>query len=935
MDLGELYMRSNEEEPYENMRKTEEKILSLLKKDQKQSKLKLKAEPSRDISHLRDKLKKPTKKSFQPLPTDLPSLKSLAKSSTPKAIKIALPTSPSSPQSYQKKLYLEPISPQTTPNNPQSKTTSYKLLSLSPTPIIEKFPSIEKDLNSQNNIQEIKNLYKWFNTMKNQCEDEESNEIVYTICARELVKQITANSALRGKLLREIIKDQPFVFGEKYKNLLTEFEEYKKEQIPRIKQLKNELNDGICGRQIEVDIMKKEIVDKNFRVKKLENVVEDYKKTIEQVDRKMFYNDDLWKNRLMMVIDEVDYLKKKLADEESLIENLELKRFNSKDEASYEDRVQIKDFLLDIKIDEEVRVEKEPKDEIPILIEEGVDERIDELGKGNEENNERNEENKDEGNEKEGEDNSLCDDKVENEGEILKDAEIKNDAFVEEIKKNPVIKAKKSKKRMKKVKKEDDKVVIENLEKFDIEKSDKVEKHNQTKNIFEKLAEKSTFCESKNHEKLPTLENKLDIIPLENIEDPKSSDQIIITTSTPNNQIIKNNQKPLKPIQIPTITTQSILSDSFPCISPKKILNSQPSPIPSQTVKALKNISFSYTNDKIFEVPSIDEESIQILNPTLKTSKNHQCQEIQTEDFLFEKYLSKLRTIEEHIDKANTEEIENICKNPKNQFIENSINFNQQPIRKQGKRLSLKKNQKNLQRSFTVKQSQNTENITVNKAVNNEEIVCEENDKGIVDEGKEEVMAFINSVSFLTSKITQKKQEILDLDKEISEKAKVLAIINDKRKSVKKKGQKNIDVNRRMTMLKVEKQVSDDKKRLDKQNTSLSPRIKKMGTETFINDNDISPWDEGYEVGYGDGKINGLLKAIEEIKNNKKSGYKLKKNYDSSSLQTLKRKNDKPRASTKNIDPNIFSATKNKPRKTLTSPSFIESTRASIIQNKN
>lgn len=919
MDLGELFMRSNKEEPYANMGKTEEKILSLLKKDHKKSKLKLKTEPSRDISHLRDKLKKPLKKVFQALPTDLPSLKSLAKTSTPKAIKISIPVSPSSPLPYREKLHLDPLSPQATPKTPQSKASSRQLFSLSPTPIIEKFPSIEKDINSPNNIQEIKNLYKWFNTMKNQCEDEESNELVYSICARELIKQITGNSTLRGKVLREIIKDQPFVFGKKYSNLLAEFEEYKNEQKLRIRQLKNEQKDGFCSRQIEVDRMKKEIVEKNYRAKKLENAVEDYRKTTAQIERKLFYNDDLWKNRLIMITDEVDELKKKLADEESLIVDFELKRINSKDEVSYENNVQIGNVMLGKKNDDEVMIEKNIKGEV--MIDKEIKEKFNELG--------RIEEEKGESKDMIGIEDCWCDDEMGNEvvseGEIFKDEEKMNELVEEENKENVLGKVEESKKG-------GNEIFIENLEKLEVEELDKVKKNKQTKNICEEVAEnleKPNFSESKNDEKLLTLKDKVNIFSLNNTENQKNPYH---NTSDPSSKIIQDNQKILKPIKIPNTTTQSILPKPTPHTSLKKILNLEPSPNPSPTIKTPQNVSFSYTNDKIFEVPSIDEESIQILNPN--SSKPHQSQEIQTENFLFEKYLNKLKTIEEHINKANTEEIKHICQSPKNLFIDNNLKSNQQPIRKQEKKLSVKKSQKKFQRSFTVKQSQNNEDVVMNKIINNEEIACKENTKDS-EEGKEEVLAFINSLSFLTSKIVQKKQEISSLDKEITEKAKVLAAINKKKNHLKKKGQKNIDASRRLTLQKSEKQAFEDRKRLDKQNTSLSPRIKKMGTETIINDNDLSPWDEGYEIGYDDGKIHGFLKAINKINDSKKTPYKEKNNYDNIGLQTIKRIQDKPRNSTKNIDPYTISATKNKSRKTITSPAFVENSYASISQNKN
>ena len=51
--------------------------------------------------------------------------------------------------------------------------------------------------------------------MKKQYDDEEGIEVVFTMCARELLRQVSVHSTLRGKLLQEIIELQPNVFGRK------------------------------------------------------------------------------------------------------------------------------------------------------------------------------------------------------------------------------------------------------------------------------------------------------------------------------------------------------------------------------------------------------------------------------------------------------------------------------------------------------------------------------------------------------------------------------------------------------------------------------------------------------------------------------------------------------------------------------------------------
>ncbi|OMJ68044.1 hypothetical protein SteCoe_34619 [Stentor coeruleus] len=143
---------------------------------------------SRDVSHLRDKFIFPSSTKASDLPSDIKTVKKLLETSD----QLGNPLNKGLPVtlSCRKEMCMDSV---------------YNKGSL-------ELPSIEKlYLGPPTGRQECSNLKKWFDFMKeNYCSDSKDNDddnirVLYTMCSRELIRQVSVQCVERGELLQEVI----------------------------------------------------------------------------------------------------------------------------------------------------------------------------------------------------------------------------------------------------------------------------------------------------------------------------------------------------------------------------------------------------------------------------------------------------------------------------------------------------------------------------------------------------------------------------------------------------------------------------------------------------------------------------------------------------------------------------------------------------------
>lgn len=141
---------------------------------------------SRDISHLRDKLKYPGSTIPSELPPDIKSIKKILETSDqPQGL---VNKGNSLPLIYKKDFSVESF----------QKTVSNEL------------PSIDKMLlGPPTGRQETSLLKKWFESLKEQPDyegNEENQKVLHIMCAKEIIRQVSVHCIERGELLHEIIE---------------------------------------------------------------------------------------------------------------------------------------------------------------------------------------------------------------------------------------------------------------------------------------------------------------------------------------------------------------------------------------------------------------------------------------------------------------------------------------------------------------------------------------------------------------------------------------------------------------------------------------------------------------------------------------------------------------------------------------------------------
>ena len=226
---------------------------------------------NRDISHLQDKFIAVSPRHNE-LPSDIQSVKKLLESSDAlgNPINKGFPV----PYSCRKEPCLDPI---------------YKQAHV-------ELPSIDKlFLGGPTGRQECSNLRKWLDSMKETyCineQNDENSKILYMMCSKELIRQVSVQCVDRGDLLNEVLE----FFINRYDNLreCLEIAQNNTHKVKRAvsKHFKNkeiEANEKFVILEYENKILHSKIMKKNKKLAKLYDELADRDEKIEQLTHKFF-----------------------------------------------------------------------------------------------------------------------------------------------------------------------------------------------------------------------------------------------------------------------------------------------------------------------------------------------------------------------------------------------------------------------------------------------------------------------------------------------------------------------------------------------------------------------------------------------------------------------------------------------------------------------
>ncbi|CAG9332090.1 unnamed protein product [Blepharisma stoltei] len=250
-----------------------DRIRELLKTEKKRDQARLSSlKPTRDISHIKDKqsLNLDLLNAVE-FPTDLLQLKALYESSDTRGVPMIVGSNGNLNPMFCKKescisrvLATNQISTRTVKLNPSASVGSFtENYNESPTPhSIDTFERLH--LGNPTGRQDIENLWKWYNYMKNKYieadyEDLESAELIYEMCSRELVRQVSVQCVERGDLLKELFIKFPEVYIKKNDKL--------KEEM-------NELRDKFEEEKSAIrSLLEKEISNINAKLKEKESLL--------------------------------------------------------------------------------------------------------------------------------------------------------------------------------------------------------------------------------------------------------------------------------------------------------------------------------------------------------------------------------------------------------------------------------------------------------------------------------------------------------------------------------------------------------------------------------------------------------------------------------------------------------------------------------------
>lgn len=283
-----------------------DRLNSLIKKDKTHKKSLLKSRKTRDISHIKDKIKH---RASVPLilPTDFNHLKALVSSPTLVGLQS---THKSCPMVCTHKDCIERIihSPSGKEENDRKKLD----LNMNKEESNKKneIDSLEREyLGNPSGMQDIESLNNWFKLMTKSCRTDEETEIIYSLCSKELIRQVTVHCTLRGKLLKGILDRQPAIFSKKLIKSEQEFQKFKKNQDELNRKVYKENQENMKKLTNKVEKMKNKL-NKSEEIKSsLEESLLQYRMNFLDLQRKCYQAETLWRQKAEKYLKELNKIK--------------------------------------------------------------------------------------------------------------------------------------------------------------------------------------------------------------------------------------------------------------------------------------------------------------------------------------------------------------------------------------------------------------------------------------------------------------------------------------------------------------------------------------------------------------------------------------------------------------------------------------------------
>lgn len=355
--LPDLLLRKPSEEMQGFIYLSGEELKGMIKKDKKKKKRVILNKDTRDVSHLKDNIKK--KKSNTPflLPTNINHVKALAESQSYAGLFV---NKNSYPMVCTHRECIDRLLSSSSKFRTEDTSKCFISTSLSPENTVSSFQ--REYLGSPSGIQDMERLNEWYLRMKNCCEDDEESEIVYNLCAKEILRQVTVHCSLRGKVLKQILHRQQNVYNRKYAKLAEDLNKSKESHDKHVKAL--DLIHKNCLKYKDSAIF--ELQNSLKRSDELRKVLEEslinQKLKFAEFQQRANDSEQMWKKKALGYLQEMNRVKGVL-----YVGTERLAEFFSRPEKT-EGPISTEDIEKMFKIEAEMPILREmPNDEIKVM----------------------------------------------------------------------------------------------------------------------------------------------------------------------------------------------------------------------------------------------------------------------------------------------------------------------------------------------------------------------------------------------------------------------------------------------------------------------------------------------------------------------------------------------------------------------------------------
>ena len=302
----DILSKKLQDEVSERFQLSSDQMRQMIKKDKSHKMSLITARDTRDISHLQDKLKKKPSSIPLQLPTSIPHLKAMLDS----PISTGLFTgSISNPLTCTHKNCVNRVLSSNSLTKLRCTEGSRSLFMMNSSPEL-RIEALEREyLGSPSGLRDIESLNEWFKTMKNSSTSDEEAEIVYTMCGKELLRQVSVHCNLRGKVLKEVLEYQPQIFGKKCGKVTKEFQKYKEMQEVLSRRMQKEAAESVMVRE-EVIAGLRNSLKKSEEIREgLEQSLDKYRQELHNLQRTSLEGEHLWRKRAMDYMRELNRIK--------------------------------------------------------------------------------------------------------------------------------------------------------------------------------------------------------------------------------------------------------------------------------------------------------------------------------------------------------------------------------------------------------------------------------------------------------------------------------------------------------------------------------------------------------------------------------------------------------------------------------------------------